>query len=71
MEKQTDLDAIRQMMMILREAPMKHKPDKGITIEFINTPKAGTKCKRGLFKQLEELAKLNKANRILIVFDRD
>ena len=51
---------------------MKRKKAKGITIEFINTPKEGAKMKApgAWLDALVETAKLNKANRILIVFDR-
>ncbi len=50
---------------------MVKRKGKGITIEFINTPKAGAKLQRGAIKGLADLAKLNKADRIIIVFDRE
>lgn len=50
---------------------MKSEEYKGITVEFINAPKGGPTFQHSLPDQLVKLAHLNKATRILIVFDRD
>jgi hypothetical protein len=57
------------MVKVVRD--MKRKQDKGVTIEFINTLPVGAIFKRDMFKALVELAKLNNADRVLVVFDRD
>jgi hypothetical protein len=46
------------------------KEPKGPSVEIVNMPKRGMVIERGLMEKLVKLAEMNKAKRLLIVFER-